>query len=536
VGEIASQVFYRKWRPQTLAEVVGQEHVTQTLLHALETGRVAHAYLFSGPRGTGKTSTGRILAKALNCQNSGRGEPCNQCQMCQAISQGRALDLIEIDAASNRSIDDIRELRERIGFAPANARYKVYIIDEVHMLTEPASNALLKTLEEPPPHAIFILATTEPHKLLPTILSRCQRFDFHRLSQNAIVSKLTYICQKEAIAIEPAALKLIARRVSGSLRDAENLLEQLVAYYGQQIETYQVKELLGITADSRIRGFAQQILEKDISAGLNLLNSVVADGIDLKQFTRELVEYLREMLFIKSGAEKATDLAPEELAELKELSQKFPLAEILKATQLLSQVDFRSDEFTPLPLELALLEMALPEKEPPLQNYPAEEQFVPSQSEPQSQPSAPLTDSLKNRQIFQGEEAFQPSQAEVAETLTGIEYIQSHWSEFVDTLRGVGSSGNLDAFLRHACEPVAIEDDTLVLAFYYAFHKEKIENPKYRRMVEKKLAEKFGLPNKVRCILTPKAKQQAVNGHLVKAALEIGGRITSVEERNESAN
>ncbi|MFQ5925243.1 MAG: DNA polymerase III subunit gamma/tau, partial [Dehalococcoidia bacterium] len=203
---MTSQVFYRKWRPQTLSDVVGQEHVTQTLANALKTGRVAHAYLFCGPRGTGKTSTGRILAKAVNCLNAGQGEPCNACPLCQAITEGRALDVMEIDAASNRGIDEIRELRERVRFAPNMARYKVYIIDEVHMLTEPASNALLKTLEEPPPHVLFVLATTEPHKVLPTILSRCQRFDFRRIPQAAMVSRLTGICDREGIGIEPSSL------------------------------------------------------------------------------------------------------------------------------------------------------------------------------------------------------------------------------------------------------------------------------------------------------------------------------------------
>jgi len=226
---MASQVFYRKWRPQTLAEVVGQEPVTQTLLNALSSGRVSHAYLFCGPRGTGKTSTGRILAKAVNCLTNGKGEPCNTCCMCEAITGNRALDVIEIDAASNRGIDDIRDLREKVNYAPNQAHYKVYIIDEVHMLTKEASNALLKTLEEPPPHVIFILAT-------PTILSRCQRFDFRRISQADVVAKLSRICGAEGIRIELKGLQLIAKATTGSLRDAENMLEQLTAYYGSEIE------------------------------------------------------------------------------------------------------------------------------------------------------------------------------------------------------------------------------------------------------------------------------------------------------------
>ena len=493
---MASQVFYRKWRPQTLSEVVGQEHVTRTLLNALKSGRVAHAYLFCGPRGTGKTSTGRILAKAVNCLNNGRGEPCNHCEICRAITEGRALDMIEIDAASNRGIDEIRELRERVGFAPNVARYKVYIIDEVHMLPEPASNALLKTLEEPPPHAIFILATTEPHKLLPTILSRCQRFDFYRLSQDAVVAKLKYICEKENLQIEPSALRLISKSVSGSLRDAENLLEQAVAYYGNEISLRQIEDMLGITADFRVKELAKHIVNKDIPAGLSTITSIFSDGLDLGQFNRELVEYLRNMLLVKSGAEATVDLTSEDLAEIKELTGRISLEQTLKVIKLFGQIDFRFKDYSSLPLELALVECALPEEE------------VGEAKEPDEKEAEVELDRSPN-----------------------IEYIRAHWNDFVATLKGMGSSGNLDAFLRSACEPLRIEGDTLVLGFYYEFHKEKIENPKYRHLVEKKLAEKFGTPNKVSCILKPKAAKRAVEGHLVKAALEMGGRIINVEEK-----
>src|SRR4030042_2023379 len=360
---MASQVFYRKWRPQTLAEVVGQEHVTRTLFNARSSGRVSHAYLFCGPRGTGKTSTGRILAKAVNCLASTNGEPCNACAMCQAITGGRALDVIEIDAASNRGIDEIRELRERVNYAPNQARYKVYIIDEVHIITKEAANALLKTLEEPPPHVIFVLATTEPHKVLPTILSRCQRFDFRRLSQAAVIARLEHICQHEGIECQAEALRQISRAATGSLRDAENLLEQLVTYYGSKLEIEHVQALLGFSDDQRAKELAKYVIKSDVSTGLATINSIADDGLDLRQFNRELVEYLRRLLLIKSGAPQAVDATAEELAAMKELVSKVPLGHIIKAVKLFGSVDLRLDSYSPLPLELALVECSLKQPE-----------------------------------------------------------------------------------------------------------------------------------------------------------------------------
>ncbi|TET40290.1 MAG: DNA polymerase III subunit gamma/tau [Dehalococcoidia bacterium] len=511
---MTSQVFYRKWRPQTLAEVVGQEHVTKTLSNALKTGRVAHAYLFCGPRGTGKTSTGRILAKAVNCLNGGQGEPCNACALCQAITEGRAMDVVEIDAASNRGIDEIRELRERVRFAPNMARYKVYIIDEVHMLTEPASNALLKTLEEPPPHVLFVLATTEPHKVLPTILSRCQRFDFRRIPQAAMVSRLMGICDREGIRIEPSSLKLIARSATGSMRDAENLLEQLVAYYGPEIELHQVQALLGITGDARARELARHIVNRDITAGLQTINSVTLDGLDLRQFNRELVEYLRGLLLVKAGAEEAIDLAPEAVAELRSLAERASMDHLSKAVKLFRGVDVDFDGFSPLPLELAFVECALPkgEEAPSLVTPKKEEPVIapaPAKAKEIEAPVAPPAQGME-----QGEK--------------DIEYFRSRWREVVEAVKGMGSRGNLDAYLRSACEPVALEGDTIVLGFYWDWHKEKIEDPKYRHMVEMKVSEVFGAPYKIRCILTERKKKE--QGHLIEAALEMGAKIVDGEE------
>ena len=530
-GSMTSQVFYRKWRPRTFSEVVGQEHVTQTLRHAVDSERVAHAYLFCGPRGTGKTSSGRILAKAVNCLNRAEGEPCNNCTMCQAINEGSAPDIIEIDAASNNGIEDIRDLRERVNYAPNLARYKVYIIDEVHMISPAASNAFLKTLEEPPPHAIFILATTEAHKMLPTILSRCQRFDFRRLSQSAVISKLNFVCEKEDIHIEPEALRLISKLTTGSLRDAENLLEQLVAYYGHQIELHQVQTMLGISGDLRIKELAKHIIDKDTPAGLKTINSISNDGLDLRQFNGELIDYLRELLLAKTGSEEVLDVTSDDLIEIKNLAASASLNYLLTAVKLFGEIDLRLDNYSPLPLELALVECILSESE--------EEQLAHTELTEPRQPAEVASPSAKSTKPSPGPKT--PAPTRIAETrgtesTQDIDYLRSRWREFVDTMRGEGSKGNLDAFLRSACEPLSIEDGILTVGFYHKFHKEYIEDPKYKHLVEKKLREVFGQPYKLSCVIIEGRKEAKTRPEieipLVKTALEMGAKI--IDDKTET--
>lgn len=297
---MAYVALYRKWRPQGFDSLVGQEAVRTALTNALETGRIAHAYLFAGPRGTGKTSTAKILAKAVNCEHGPTPNPCNKCQNCVRINDGTSMDVFEIDAASNRGIDEIRDLREKVAFAPVNGRYKVYIIDEVHMLTTEAFNALLKTLEEPPPHVIFILATTEPHKIPATIHSRCQRFDFKRVTDSDIVKRLREVADGSGIAADDDALQLIAVQADGGMRDALSLLDQC-GVMADRVSAETVRSVLGIVGREALRELVKAVGEGNVPESLELLEALLAGGKDVKQIITELAEYLRAVLLYKAS-------------------------------------------------------------------------------------------------------------------------------------------------------------------------------------------------------------------------------------------
>jgi DNA polymerase-3 subunit gamma/tau len=302
--EMTYEVLARKWRPQGFEDVIGQEHVTQTLVNAIKAGRLAHAYLFAGPRGVGKTSVARILAKAINCEEGEPGRPCNQCQSCREITSGSSVDVQEIDGASNRGIDEIRELRGNINYMPSSSKYRVYIIDEVHMLTLPAFNALLKTLEEPPPHVKFIFATTEPHKVPVTILSRCQRFDFKRIPLHRIAGHLEKISQREGIDISKAALFLIAREAEGGMRDAESLLDQVVSFAGMRVEDDQVIDTLGIIGRDILFQASACIIQGDMKGCLEIVDRVYNHGYDMKAFYRSLMQQFRDLLISLISPEK----------------------------------------------------------------------------------------------------------------------------------------------------------------------------------------------------------------------------------------
>jgi len=364
-----SLVLYRKYRPQRFSEIIGQEHIVRTLTNAISSDMVSHAYLFSGPRGTGKTTIARLLAKSLNCQNRKEGEfePCNQCTSCREITEGNSLDLIEIDAASHRGIDEIRELRDGIKFAPTRSKYKVFIIDECHQLSKDAANALLKTLEEPPPHAIFILATTEVHKMIPTILSRCQRFDFRKLTVPEIVKKLETISKKEKVKIEKAALELIAFNSAGSIRDAESLLDQIFTFAGEvkgTIKSEDIKNLLGLVDIKLVSNFVDFISKKQASKAIDFLNSLSERGVDIQEFTKVLINYLRQALILKLTEVKSnqnpiiTGLTKEEFEKLANQAKSFKIEELEKIINLFldAQNKMKFSPILQLPLELAIID------------------------------------------------------------------------------------------------------------------------------------------------------------------------------------
>lgn len=562
-----AEALYRKWRPGTLSELVGQNHVAHTLRQAILTDRVSHAYMFCGPRGTGKTSTARILAKAVNCLSPSDGEPDDSCHMCLAVNESRAIDLIEIDAASNRRIADIRDLTEKIHYSPAEGKFKVYIIDEVHMLTPEAFNALLKTLEEPPPHAILILATTDVHKVPLTIISRCQRFDFRRVPSQDIVEKLRKLSIEEAVEIEDEALMLVARKSTGSLRDAENILEQVIVSSEPPVTEQDVRQLLNLTDESLPADLLDLIADNQVKDSLVRLGQMIEDGKEPTQIHSSLIEIIRVLILLKSNASDGSELGDALRDRLQNIAEKFSMERLIHIAKIISEVNFRDVLTRALPLEIAILESIMsPENSEPTPNQfqetntgstasrKNEEQVLerpvvnteqkPKISKPINEKQTKNTVSLPAVvSVTETNSKSEPSESETNEvslrTIASGDSIDEHWNELLRSLRQTGKRFNLGALLR-GCKERKIKDDTLVLTFLHSSHLDRmnseIEDPlvhgQFESVVENVLGRKYKISvelasSEVKSVRGPIAQQS----HLVRAAQSLGARI--VEERSK---
>jgi DNA polymerase-3 subunit gamma/tau len=544
-----SHAFYRKWRPSTFDEVVGQEHVTQTLRNAIASSRIVHAYLFSGPRGTGKTSTARILAKAVNCLSDSDDKPCSQCRMCQAIDEGRAIDLIEIDAASHTGVDDIRDLRDKISFAPAEARYKFYIIDEVHMLSTSAFNALLKTLEEPPPHAMMVLATTEPHKIPATVLSRCQRFDFRPIPLTVMVRRLKAIASQEDLLVQDGALELISRQSTGSMRDAESLLDQVASFGDSEITLEQVQTMLGTTSSQAVEELVDHLAHRDVAAGLTRIGDAVGDGADPRQLNKGLLDYLRGLLIVKTTGHGPADLTVEQQDKMKIQAQQFSLEDLVDTIRVFSQaaLDVKGSAQPQLPLELAFVEAILARQFESPAARPSNE--VPRREthnrveeanteEPEGTPAA--EEKAATPEPPPEQEPSRANAAPLALELVGdaaLDALQETWGEVVTEINR--ENMHIAAIVRD-CPPVSFQDDVLTLQARSPFHKEKLESERARTLVEEAISKMLGRRCRVGYVLASE-KVKANESHrekdlqglsedpVIKAGLELGGKIGVVK-------
>jgi DNA polymerase-3 subunit gamma/tau len=523
-----SQSLYRKWRPIHWDQVIGQEHVVQTLRNAVNADRVAHAYLFSGPRGTGKTSTARILAKAVNClEKELANRPCNKCTHCQAVNQGRFLDLIEIDAASNTSVDDVRDLRDKINFSPNQGRYKVYIIDEVHMLSTAAFNALLKTLEEPPQHAIFILATTEVHKIPATVLSRCQRHEFRRIPVKEIIANLKTMADEEKIQADSEALSLVARQATGSMRDAISLLDQL-ASAGKNITLQLAQDILGTATSQAVIDMIEAMIKRQSTKGLEVIHRSLDSGSDPRQFARQIVEYLRSLLLVAMGNASQVDATAESRNQLAQHAQAFTVTELLKVIQAFNQAatETRSSWQPALPIEMAFIEAITLADESgsrastlEITNTPIVPQKVNPIEDKSTSPRSSSDVSKTELIETSSEDAF------------ANQRLNNRWNQLIARVRE--QNPKLSGVLNSAKLRV-LKGNVLTLGFNGDFYLKTLENPASLELIKDVLKQIMDMEIDVQAVLvsgkksTPPADVDS-DGMVASALRDLGGEIVDIQ-------
>ena len=533
--QIMSTTLYRKYRPSAFSEVIGQKHIVQTLTNAIKSGRVGQAYLFTGPRGTGKTSVARIFAKAINCPKRKNSEPCQKCEACKIINENRALDIIEIDAASHTGVDNIRELRETVKLPPTSLKYKVYIIDEAHMLSGGAFNALLKTLEEPPSHVIFILATTEVHKFPETILSRCQRFDFTRLAIPKIMQRLEQIAKLEKVKVENGALEIIAQASEGSMRDAESLLGQVIALEDKKITAEEVEFILGAVSNKEVAEFIDLVIQRKYPKVLEKTAKLSEAGVDFKNFGKSLLNYLRQMLVMKInpefGKKLSYEMTQEQAQKIESQISNLEISHILNFINILQENSekFKSSFMPQLYLEATIAALAAKSNpNPPLAVEPISN---PAKKENVQKPKTSNTNPNNIKaQTFQ-----QPSeithQSAVPKTALGktedLDLIISGWLDIANSLKNFNHS--LSSILKSS-RPSLIQGNILIIKTRYDFYKDKINETQHRLTIEKAIDNITGINLKIKAVTEKEFERNYADVQSCKSLLQeaieiIGGRV-----------